>query len=444
MKRYKKYKDSGIEWVGEIPDHWEIKRLKYLAKVNSSKKNFDLENNSETEVVFLPMEKVSKHGTIDQDLRKKSNEVSTGFTYFERNDIIVAKITPCFENGKGAFLENLETEFGFGSTEFHVLRASNKINKKFLFYQTKTDRFMNIGEAFMIGSAGQKRVPLSFVESFIIGIPQLEEQIAVANYLDEKTIQIDKLISNKQKLIDLLREECTAIINQAVTKDIDPNIKLKPSGIEWLGEIPEHWEVKKLKYVATIQSSNVDKKTNEEEKSILLCNYIDVYKNEFIDDSISFMEATATEKEIEKFILNKGDVLITKDSETPDDIANPAYVVKDFDNVICGYHLAQIRANQIELHGEYLFRLFQSRQFNTHFEVSANGVTRFGLPLDSIADVFVPLPSKEEQLSITEYILKETQKISNTIVKIEKEIKLLQEYRIALISEVVIGKIKVV
>jgi len=261
---------------------------------------------------------------------------------------------------------------------------------------------------------------------------------------------IDSFIEKKQKLIELLKEERTAVINQAVTKGLPSpsgegqGVRFKPSGIDWLGDIPEHWEVKKLKYVAEIQSSNVDKKTNEGEISVLLCNYIDVYKNEFINDSILFMEASATEKEIEKFILNKGDVLITKDSETPDDIAKPAYVEKDFENVICGYHLAQIKTNRHDMFGEYLFRLFQSKDFNSHFEVSANGVTRFGLPLDSITDVIVPLPLKAEQKQIVNHIENETQKIDSTITKIEKEIELMQEYRTALISEVVTGKVKVV
>lgn len=102
--------------------------------------------------------------------------------------------------------------------------------------------------------------------------------------------------------------------------------RYKPSGIQWIGEIPDHWEVKKLKYVGQAQLSGVDKKNEPDERKVLLCNYIDVYKNEFIDDNLSFMEASATENEIAKFALNRGDVLITKDSETPDDIANPAFV----------------------------------------------------------------------------------------------------------------------
>jgi type I restriction enzyme S subunit len=119
--------------------------------------------------------------------------------------------------------------------------------------------------------------------------------------------------------------------------------KRKYSGLHWIGEIPEHWEVKKLKYVAETCPSNVDKKSKEDEEEVLLCNYMDVYKNEYINSTIEFMNATASESQIKTFKLNKGDVLATKDSETPDDIAVPAYVQEDFDNVICGYHLTHIK-----------------------------------------------------------------------------------------------------
>jgi type I restriction enzyme S subunit len=130
--------------------------------------------------------------------------------------------------------------------------------------------------------------------------------------------------------------------------------RYKPSGIEWIGDIPEHWKVRKLKYVSQVQLSNVDKKTGQDERNILLCNYIDVYKNEFIDDTLPFMEATATDNEIEKFTLNKGDLLITKDSETPYDIAKPALVKTEQAKTICGYHLAYIRSDRSIAIGEYL------------------------------------------------------------------------------------------
>lgn len=213
--------------------------------------------------------------------------------------------------------------------------------------------------------------------------------------------------------------------------------KYKPSNIEYIGEIPEHWKIKRMKYVADIRSSNVDKKSSDNEIKVFLCNYLDVYKNEYIDNSFSFMEATANENEITKFIVKKGDVLVTKDSETPDDIANPAYIKEDLINTICGYHLAQIRANQIELIGEYIFRLFQSKKFNSHFEVSANGITRFGLSIDSFKLVLIPLPPIEEQNQIAKYIETSAQKIDTLIEKKQKLIDLLKEERTATINQAI-------
>src|SRR6266571_4556773 len=138
------------------------------------------------------------------------------------------------------------------------------------------------------------------------------------------------------------------------------HLAYKPSGNDWLGDIPESWHMKRLKYISSTRVSNVDKKS-EDEIAVRLCNYIDVYKNEFINEKIDFMKATATRKQIDAFELKKGDVILTKDSETPDDIGIPAYVdLEDTKNIVCGYHLAISTPDNSVLLGKYLFRLFQS------------------------------------------------------------------------------------
>jgi len=247
IQRYEKYIDSGIEWIGEIPEGWKVKKLKYVTEINPTK-DHTLIPNLEKLVTFLPMEKVGENGEIDCEIKKPIFDLWTGFTFFKKNDVIVAKITPCFENGKGALLNNLETEIGFGSTEFHVLRAKKKLDPRFLYYITKSAVFMKVGEAFMTGSAGQKRVPTDFISEFLLAFPNILEQTAIATFLDRKTAELDQLIANKEKLIALYEEEKVAIISQAVTRGLDLDVKLKPSGIEWVGDIPEHWEVKKLSY----------------------------------------------------------------------------------------------------------------------------------------------------------------------------------------------------
>lgn len=217
-----KLKDSGIEWLGEIPEHWDVKKLKYFAMINPTKDNSLLSKDSGTLVTFLPMEMVNEDGTFITDMKKPIKELWNGFTYFEENDTIVAKITPCFENGKGAFLENLDSMIGFGSTEFYVLREIPDVStSKYLYYITRTNLFRKMGEAFMTGAAGQKRVPTNFIADFIIGLPSVDEQREITDYLDEQTTRMDKSIEKQERQIDHLKEYRTALISEVVTGKID-------------------------------------------------------------------------------------------------------------------------------------------------------------------------------------------------------------------------------
>ncbi len=154
----------------------------------------------------------------------------------------------------------------------------------------------------------------------------------------------------------------------------------KDSGVEWLGEVPEHWKVKKLKFLATTRPSNVDKKSTPSQIPVSLCNYTDVYYNEEITPRISFMKATATADQINKFSLRQGDIIVTKDSEDPNDIAIPAFVPKDLDGVVCGYHLTMIRSFS-ENSGAYIKRIFDSAYARSLFATRANGLTRYGLDI---------------------------------------------------------------
>lgn len=216
-------KESGVEWLGEIPKHWEVKRLKYVSYINPIKSNIKSEKNSEEFVTFLPMEKVSEDGKIDTEIKKPIKDLMTGFTYFEENDVIVAKITPCFENGKGALIKNLGSKIGFGSTEFHVLRPREKIiNKELLYYLTKSDFFMKLGESLMTGAAGQKRVPTSFLDNFVTCYSkELEEQNQIIKFIKNEMTKNDYIIAKIDKEIALLQEYRTSLISEVVTGKID-------------------------------------------------------------------------------------------------------------------------------------------------------------------------------------------------------------------------------
>ena len=207
------------------------------------------------------------------------------------------------------------------------------------------------------------------------------------------------------------------------------------SGSRWLGNIPKHWSARKLKFLALVQPSNVDKKTVENEEPVLLCNYTDVYKNEYIDSSLIFMEATATKEEIRKFSVEVGDVIVTKDSEDRNDIAVPACASEKVRGLVCGYHLTQIKPKYLD--GRFLLRLFQSKGFNAQFIVAANGVTRFGLPQYAIANAVSPVPPIEEQKAIARFLDHKTAQIDALIAKKQALLEKLAEQRTALISQAV-------
>jgi len=213
--------------------------------------------------------------------------------------------------------------------------------------------------------------------------------------------------------------------------------RYKDSENEWMGKIPDGWHVKKLKHISNVRISNVDKKSRENEPAVSLCNYLHVYKNEFITAKMNFMKATATEEQIRKLSLHRNDVLITKDSEEPDDIAVPALVTEDLKGVVCGYHLALITPNSDVITGDYLFRSLQSKKINDQFIVEANGVTRFGISTYPILNSFFILPSISEQKQIAHFLNAQTSRIDKAIKTDENLIELLKEKRISLINYLV-------
>ena len=210
----------------------------------------------------------------------------------------------------------------------------------------------------------------------------------------------------------------------------------KESGVAWLGEIPTGWTTQKLKYVARVQPSNVDKKSKENEEKVLLCNYTDVYYNEEITADLPFMKATASDVQIRKFTLKSGDTIITKDSEDPNDIAVPAYVPQDLEGVVCGYHLALLRPENGTC-GGYLKRVMDTHYARSFFATRANGITRYGLGIYAISNFILPFPPLEEQKQIVAFLDKETTKIDALVEKQEQLITLLREKRQAIISHAV-------
>jgi type I restriction enzyme S subunit len=212
--------------------------------------------------------------------------------------------------------------------------------------------------------------------------------------------------------------------------------RYKDSGVEWLGEVPEHWQVNRLKMIAEVFPSNVDKKEYDGEIPVRLCNYTDVYYNDVITADMELMSATATQEQIARFTLRSGDTIITKDSETADDIAISAYVPHSLSGVVCGYHLSVVRPKSCAT-GSFVKRLFDADYVRTQAEVSANGLTRVGLSQYALDNLQVAYPDPTEQNQIAQFIDRETAKIDALVEEQWQLIELLKEKRQAVILHAV-------
>ena len=217
--------------------------------------------------------------------------------------------------------------------------------------------------------------------------------------------------------------------------------KYKPSGVEWLGEIPEKWSFERLNDVAELKTSNVDKKTVEGQEAVRLCNYVDVYYNDKITSDMEFMKASASSAEIEKFCLKKGDVVFTKDSESPFDIGISTLIDEDIDDLVCGYHLSIVHGLDNQLRGTYLFYALTAQPSVYQFTNAANGVTRFGLSQGGTKNIRIPFPSPNEQKAIANYLDQKTGQIDELIGKKKELIERLKEQRTAIITHAVTGKL---
>jgi len=199
------------------------------------------------------MEKL-KTGVVQLDEERLIEEVINGYTYFEDGDVLQAKVTPCFENKNVAIAQGLTNGIGFGSSEINVLRPYHGVNAEYLYYRVQEDSYMSFCTSSMTGAGGLKRVPTDVINNFKIAAPNPDEQTQIARFLDHETARIDALIAEQQRLIELLKEKRQAVISHAVTKGLDPTVPMKDSGVEWLGEVPAHWDVIRSKFVYKLVS----------------------------------------------------------------------------------------------------------------------------------------------------------------------------------------------
>lgn len=433
---YNEYKDSGISWIDSIPVSWQVLKSKHIfGRINNQSTTGNEELLSVSEYYGVK----PKKETINEGEFLSRSESLVGYKKCSKNDLVM-NIMLAWKKGLG--VTNYD---GIVSPAYEIFNINLKLAyPRFMNYLLRTDLYASEfkKQSYGVIDSRLRLYPDNFKEIYCI-LPPLNEQKQIANYLDNKIAKIDKTIEKNEKLIELLEEKRVALINQVVTKGLNPNVEMKDFGIEWIGEIPEHWEIEKLKSISQAKPSNVDKKSKDDEPPVLLCNYTDVYNNEFITMNLDFMKATASYDQIKKLSLDVDDIIITKDSESADDIAVPAIVSEKLNNVVCGYHLAVIRPNTSIIYPKFLFRSLESDKINKQFEYGANGVTRFGLGTYPINNAYICMPPLNEQKQIANYLDKEISIIIKAIDKIKEHARLLEEYKESLIYNVVTGKVDV-
>ena len=432
FSKHPEYKDSGVEWLGQVPNHWHIRKGRWLFEIKKrivGELGFDVLSITQKGIRVKDTE--SNDGQLSMDY-SKYQLVEIGDFAMNHMDLLTGYV-------------DLSPIIGVTSPDYRVftIKDAKSCHPKFFLCLLQNGYLNKIFYPYGQGSSqlGRWRMPTEQFKDFSYPFPPIDEQKKIVTFISVETAKIDILVAEQEKLIELLKERRQAVISHAVTKGLDPTVKMKNSGVEWLEEVPEHWDVKKLKFLVDVMASNVDKKSYEGEISCSLCNYTDVYYNENICQDMEFMSATATAEQVVKFTLKKDDVVITKDSESPNDIGIAAYVPFDLDGVVCGYHLSIVRPHSIN--GMFVKRLFDSNYLKSKFAVLANGLTRYGLGQYSINNVYIPIPPELDQLKIINLINKTCLGIDDLIDKSKDSINLLLERRSALISEAVTGQIDV-
>jgi type I restriction enzyme S subunit len=434
-------KPSGIPWLGEVPAHWEVKRLAHFGEFRKGRGIARADITDEGVPAILYGDLYTQYELKAETLVKRTTpEVAANAEEIRTGDLLLTGSGETKED-IGRCIVYLGKEKAYAGGDVIILRQS-KADSLYLSYVLNSAPVVAQKTQMAKGEI-VVHIYSSDLRDIVFPLPPLPEQRAIAAFLDERTARIDALVARKWRLVQLLKEKRQALITRAVTRGLDPKVKMKESGVPWLGEVPEHWEVKRLKDIADVRFSNVDKKTEEGEIPVRLCNYTDVYYGHYLDGTPEYMEATATRSEIERFKLRKGDVLITKDSESPTDIAIAAMVVEDVPDLVCGYHLAMIRADRDKLEPAFLYWQFLSDQVREQYYPLANGITRFALGHGEINGGAFVLPPLPEQRAIAAFLDDRTARIDNLITKIEQAVERLQEYRTALISAAVTGKVRI-
>lgn len=448
MKTYDSYKNSRNEWVGEIPAHWEIDRLK---NIFSFRTGLSITKKDLLDVGIPCVNYGEIHSKYGFEVNPKIHSlkcvdekylITSKKSLLKKGDFIFADTSEDIE-GSGNFTYLNSDVRVFAGYHTIVAKPKSNLNYRFVAYLFDSIYYRNQFRGNVVGIKVYS-ITQGLLNRFKIFFPPKREQTAIANYLDIKTTAIDKKISLLEIKITRYKELSRSLINETVRKGLNRNVPLKDAVIEWIGEIPKHWQVKRLKELGRIETSSVNKKIEENEQKVKLVNYTDIYGNttKEIRNSDDYMIVSAKKEQIRRKKLKKGDVLLTPSSETIEDIGVSAVVMENLKNTLYSYHIFRLRFYR-KINDSFKKYMLNNDFVQYYFSKSSKGTTRKILSLNDFYSLQVIIPPIEEQVAIAEYLDKKTKTIDAIVANIKAQIDSLKELRKTLINDVVTGKLKV-
>jgi type I restriction enzyme S subunit len=434
MKRYESYKDSGVEWIGEIPSHWDVSRMKNhgIVQIGLSYSPEDVSDDNVGTIV-LRSSNIQDGKVCMKDLVYVSSEIPSQLRVRD-GDILI-----CSRNGSRNLIGKncLLTRNEEGMTWGVFMTVYRSEHPSYFCWVLNSQVFESQSGMFLTSTINQLTV--STLEGMVIPItPNRDEQEQIVSFLDEKTSQIDDLIKKKEQKIELLKEYRTSLINRVITQGLNPDVPMKDSGIEWIGEIPSHWEVKRLKHIS--ESINGYSFKSEE---FDLDNEIPVIRIGDVGDEIDFTTCVKVNSNYlvdkSEFIVVRGDILVGLTGGTIGKSGRYRYDSPSLLNQRVG-----LLRNRDSLLNGLLYYLVKSELFMTYIRFYCYGGGQDNISMNDINNMSFPYPPLTEQEQIVSYLDQKTGEIDSTIDSEKKKIDLLKEYRQSLISSVITGKIKVV
>ncbi|MFV5481368.1 restriction endonuclease subunit S [Acinetobacter towneri] len=422
-QKYAEYQDSGIEWLGEIPKDWEVLKLKYVLDLISEKS----QDNSQK---YVGMENIaSKTGKYVHTEEVIPEGISNTF---KENDVLFGKLRPYLAKSW------LASFSGICSSELLVLRAK-EVCPKFLQYYTLTDEFINQVDSSTYGSK-MPRASWEFISLLPLPKCSYELSLTIANFLDHETAKIDTLIAKQEKLIELLKEKRQAVISHAVTKGLNPDVPMKDSGVEWLGPVPEHWELVPLKYLCSFSGGGTPTKDNLSywtDGNIPWVSPKDM-KTFWISETQDYITEKAVKESSTNIVEQNSLLMVVRSGILQRTIPIAINTVP----VTMNQDMKALKFGKRVL-VEYIANLIHGNTAQLLLEWSKEGATVESIEHEYLANSLIPLPSLKEQEEITQVIAKKMKVYAELTEKAKLQITLLQERRTALISSAVTGKIDV-